>query len=208
MSFGRRLAALVPLALVFALPAALGAGGQGSLVKQLDSEVIALRQRIAILEKHCGNDQAPPSWYPELTQVFTGTPVVVTRQGGHALLTFQADDLYTRDTVTVREEAQPYLDLLATSLAVNETLNVVITGHSDGAPAPLALRTRYPTAWEWSLAEASGVADQLVRRYGVAASRMTLVARGPWDPVAGNDTPEGRASNRRVVILLTEGKYP
>lgn len=199
--------ALAVLVLGCSVPLLVAATGDTSLIKQLDSEVIALRQRIVMLEKHCDNDQPPPLFYAELSQVFQGTPVTVSRLGGRALLTFRADDLLTTDSVTVREEIQPFLDLLATSLTVNPGANALIVGHTDGSPAPLALRARYPTAWDWSLAEAHAVGDQLVRRYGVLPGRITLVAKAQWEPVAGNDTPEGRASNRRVVIQLFEGKY-
>ncbi|MSQ04108.1 MAG: hypothetical protein EXR71_19835 [Myxococcales bacterium] len=200
-------AGLAALALCCSIPLGVAATGDSSLIKQLDSEVIALRQRIKMLEKHCGNDQPPPLFYAELSQVFQGTPVTVGRRGSRALLTFRVDDLLVADSMTVREEIQPLLDLLATSLTVNPSTNAIIIGHTDGSPAPLALRARYPTAWDWSLAAAHALGDQLVRRYGVQPSRLTMAARAQWEPVAGSDTPEGRASNRRVVIQLFEGTY-
>jgi chemotaxis protein MotB len=186
----------------------LAFGGDRSLIAQLDDEIIALRQRVFLLEKHCGSDQTPPAIYPQLVQVFAGTPITVTRQGARALVTLRADDLYSRDSLNVREEAQPWLDLLATALSVNPETNLIIVGHTDGTPAPTLLRTRYPTAWELGMAEATAVSEQLIRHYGIQPGRITLGSRGPWDPLTSNDTPEGRAVNRRVVIHLSEGKYP
>lgn len=199
---------LLGLALGACAAPMLAYGGDRSLIAQLDDEIIALRQRVFLLEKHCGSDQTPPAIYPELSQVFAGSPITIARQGARALVTLRADDLYSRDSLNVREEAQPWLDLLATALTVNPETNLVIVGHTDGTPAPTLLRTRYPTAWEWGMAEATGVGEQLIRHYGIQPGRITIGSRGPWDPLASNDTPEGRAINRRVVIHLSEGKYP
>ncbi len=189
-------------------PVLLAAGADRDLVRQLDNEVIALRQRIQLLEQHCGNDQAPPAFFAQLVQVYAGTPVQVDRQGARAVLTIRVDDLFSKDAVTVREEAQPWLDLLATSLGVNATTNVMVVGYSDGSPAPGPMRALYPSIWQWSEAQANAVSEQLIRRYGVQPGRITLATRGIWDPVASNDTPEGRALNRRVAVYLFEGRFP
>ncbi len=47
-----------------------------------------------------------------------------------------------------------------------------------------------------------------LEKQGVAAGRMTAVGYGPKFPVADNATPEGRAKNRRVEIVLAEGVVP
>jgi flagellar motor protein MotB len=205
---GRTRGLLLGLVLGTCAAPMLAYGGDRSLIAQLDDEIIALRQRVFLLEKHCGSDQAPPSIYAELVQVFAGTPVTVARQGTRASVTLSADELYSTDSLTLREEAQPWLDLLSTALSVNPETNLVIVGHTDGTPAPTLLRTRYPTAWEWGMAEATVVGEQLIRHYAIQPGRITIGSRGPWDPLASNDTPEGRAINRRVVIHLSEGKYP
>ncbi len=203
----RRPFAICALAALAGAPLLLGAGSDRSLIRQLDNEVIALRQRVWMLEEHCGSEEKPPAIFGELVQVFGGTPVSISRQGGRALITLRMDDLFSLGSLTVREEVQPSLDLLATALAVNSETNLVIVGHSDGSPAPEALRARYPSDWEWSMAMAQAVSEQLIR-YGVQPGRITLGSRGPWDPLVSNDNPEGRAMNRRVVIHLSEGKYP
>lgn len=201
-------AAGVALGLAGALRVAPAAAGDRALIQQLDDEIIALRQRVVLLEKHCGSDQTPAAIYPELVQVFGSTPVAVERDGARARVTFRAMDLFAAESLTVRAEAQPWLDLLATALSVHADTNLVIVGHTDGTPAPTLLRARYPTPWEWGMAEAAAVADELMRRYGLQPGRVTVGSRGPWDPLASNDTPEGRAANRRVVLHLSEGRYP
>jgi len=54
---------------------------------------------------------------------------------------------------------------------------------------------------ELSFRRAAGVRDAIAR-HGIAASRLTVAARGISDPLASNDTEEGRALNRRVEIFF------
>lgn len=199
---------VLALVLVGAVPLLVAASPDRELVRQLDNEVIALRQRIQLLEQHCGSEAAAPPIYPQLVQLYAGTPVVVDHVGARVTVTLHADDVFAKDSLTTREEAQPWLDLLAMSLGVNPSTNVMIVGHSDGSPTPGPFKALYPTSSGWTLAQVNAVGDQLIKRYAVPAARITLASRGSSDPVGTNDTPEGRALNRRVVLYISEGKFP
>ena len=75
---------------------------------------------------------------------------------------------------------------------------VVVTGHTDNVPT----RTlRFASNWELSKERARNVTQLLSTRLG-DVSRISYEGRGDTEPVAGNDTPEGRARNRRVEIVL------
>jgi type VI secretion system protein ImpK len=74
---------------------------------------------------------------------------------------------------------------------------VDVIGHSDNIP----IRTlRFPSNWELSKARAESVARLLAARIGPA--RVRYDGRGDSEPVTPNDTPQGRAKNRRVEITL------
>ena len=60
---------------------------------------------------------------------------------------------------------------------------------------------QFPTNWELSGARASAVVRTLITDH-VSAERLTASGRGQLDPITENDTPDGRALNRRVEILL------
>lgn len=79
---------------------------------------------------------------------------------------------------------------------------VRIEGHTDNIPVGLALRTRFATNWELSAARAINVARTLQAASGLKADTIEAVALGEHHPVASNDTPEGRAQNRRIEIIL------
>ena len=80
---------------------------------------------------------------------------------------------------------------------------IVVEGHTD--PTPIAT-PQFPSNWELSGARASSVV-RLFADAGVAPQRLTATGYGEQRPVSSNDTPEGRARNRRVTILI-EAQHP
>ncbi len=76
-----------------------------------------------------------------------------------------------------------------------------IEGHTDNVQIGGALARQYPTNWELSAARAINVARYLEKQ-GVDRSSLAAVAYGETRPVAANDSPEGRAKNRRIEIVL------
>jgi chemotaxis protein MotB len=75
-----------------------------------------------------------------------------------------------------------------------------IEGHTDNIPV-MRVRERYPTNWELSAARALNVTRYLEKE-GIDPSILSAAAFGEYQPVAENDTPEGRAKNRRIAIIL------
>lgn len=76
-----------------------------------------------------------------------------------------------------------------------------IEGHTDNVQIVGALAKRYPTNWELSAARAINVTRHL-QAGGIDPGQLAAVAYGEWKPVAGNDTEEGKAKNRRIEIIL------
>lgn len=83
---------------------------------------------------------------------------------------------------------------------------VQVEGFTDNLPIRTAL---YPTNWELSAARAASIVRMLALD-GVAPERLAAVGYGEFQPVASNETAEGRAKNRRVVLIVshsTEGRH-
>jgi outer membrane protein OmpA-like peptidoglycan-associated protein len=96
------------------------------------------------------------------------------------------------------EGYEPILQFIYDVMAQDGTLNLEIQGHtdSDGAEdSNLVL----------SQGRADAVRDYLVG-LGLGADRLTAEGKGELNPATPNDTPEGRARNRRVVLILTAGQ--
>lgn len=75
---------------------------------------------------------------------------------------------------------------------------VHVEGFTDNVPIKTA---QFPSNWELSVARATSVVH-LLSREGLNPGRMAAVGYGEWKPVAPNDTEEGRAKNRKVVLVV------
>jgi chemotaxis protein MotB len=76
-----------------------------------------------------------------------------------------------------------------------------IEGHTDAVPITGTLAQRYPTNWELSAARAINVTRYL-QKQAIDPAVLSAAGFGEFKPVADNDTPEGRAKNRRIEIVL------
>ncbi len=81
---------------------------------------------------------------------------------------------------------------------------VQVEGHTDNLPIRSA---RYPSNWELSTARASAIVKWLAER-GVDPVRLSAVGFGEFQPLADNGTPEGRAQNRRVTLMIAKRALP
>lgn len=75
---------------------------------------------------------------------------------------------------------------------------IEVEGHTDNAPIGTPL---FPSNWELSAARASRVV-RLFTQAGVAPGRMAAIGYGEYRNVDTNDTPEGKARNRRVTVMI------
>ena len=71
-------------------------------------------------------------------------------------------------------------------------------GHTDNTP----ISGRYPSNWELSTARATTVLRELIEGHGISPARLQAAGYADERPVASNDTPEGRAANRRVELVV------
>lgn len=99
------------------------------------------------------------------------------------------------DELTPKGEA--VLEKLAAVL-VNYPFRLSVEGHTDNVPISSA---QFPSNWELSASRATKVTRKLIDD-GFPAAAIRSIGYGDTRPVANNDTPEGRARNRRVSILI------
>ena len=78
---------------------------------------------------------------------------------------------------------------------------VVVAGHTDKVPIGGQLAQRYPTNWHLAAARAVSVIQEL-ENAGIPGRRLVAGSFGQYSPVASNDTPEGRAKNRRIEFRI------
>jgi chemotaxis protein MotB len=115
-----------------------------------------------------------------------------------------ADDLlYRSGSVELHAPGRAALDKVAGQLAsmAAQGNDIDVVGNTDSMPVGPALAVRYPTNWELGGARAAVVVRYLQEK-GVDPTKLEAISAGQYHPVASNDTPAGRAQNRRTDLLI------
>lgn len=107
--------------------------------------------------------------------------------------------LFASGSAAIRPEAVPMLDAMGPVLA-GVANQIRIEGHTDSDP--MVPNPYLPDNWMLSGARAASLLRYLHDYHGIAHTRMAIAGYGETRPVATNLTPEGKARNRRVEILL------
>ncbi len=104
---------------------------------------------------------------------------------------------------TLKKGGKEVLKKVGDALKGYENKIIRVVGHTDNVPVAKSLQATFPTNWELSVARATNVVRYL-QEVGVPPERMIPSGRAQYDPVASNDTPEGRQKNRRIEIMLID----
>ena len=118
----------------------------------------------------------------------------VVNNGTSLTVTMPQDILFATNSAALRPDLQRDLNAVATNLLNYPDSTIEIVGHTDNT-GTAALNQ------DLSQRRAGAVADQL-RAAGVPSRRIVAIGRGEDFPIASNLTPEGRALNRRVEIVI------
>ena len=120
--------------------------------------------------------------------------VRIMNAGDRLIVTMPQDLLFATDSATLRPDLRSDLRAVADNLLAYPNSTIQVIGHTDSdgdAGYNLDLSDR----------RANAVATEL-QRGGVPFSRIQTIGRGENQPIASNLTPEGRAQNRRVEIVI------
>ena len=109
--------------------------------------------------------------------------------------------LFDSGSATLREKGFETLSKIAEFLQKQTDKMIRIEGHTDNRPIKGNLLDRYPSNWELSFARAIAIVKFLESK-NISPARMSATGHSFYRPVADNDSEEGRARNRRTVILL------
>lgn len=124
--------------------------------------------------------------------------VKLEKSDDELLLRAGGDAAFAPSSTSPTPRYAAFLKQLASQLAQRQSLNVRITGHADATGN--AQRND-----KLSEGRAQAAARALTQA-GIAPFRVSASGKGKREPIAGNDTAAGRAANRRVDIVVTEGR--
>jgi chemotaxis protein MotB len=105
---------------------------------------------------------------------------------------------YESGSSTMRASSVEAVDRLA-KVVIPRTENLRIEGHTDNIPIH---NSHFPSNWELSTARSTELVRMFIVRYHVEPNRLSAAGFAEFHPVDDNDTPEGRARNRRIDIVI------
>jgi chemotaxis protein MotB len=132
-----------------------------------------------------------------------GDNILVTQEKNRITIMIEGQVLFESGQAGLVAGAVPLLDDIATIIQNHSQYRVNIKGHTDNVPIATS---QFPSNWELSAVRATTVLRYLIDHGVGPPSRLTATGYGDLLPVASNDTPEGRARNRRVEFVLEKEK--
>ncbi len=124
--------------------------------------------------------------------------VAIHRENDGLVLSLREFAFFDSGSASMKSTAMPALDRIASSLS-DRDCKLRIEGHTDNVPIHNA---RMASNWELSTARATELVRLLITRYKFAPDRLAAAGYAEYHPIATNDTPEGRALNRRVDLVI------
>jgi chemotaxis protein MotB len=169
---------------------------QTSLAASLDQERAAKEEEIKRLTKT--QEELSRSLQDEISK---GN---ITIQQVRDRLTINMIDrvLFDSGQAQVKPAGLKVLQQVGDILSKISDKQIRIEGHTDNVPISAKLQSRFKSNWELSTARATTVVRHLIEKGGVDRQHLSAVGYADTHPVASNDSEEGRASNRRIEIVL------
>jgi chemotaxis protein MotB len=135
-------------------------------------------------------------------KAFEGKGLTVNQRDGKVYVSMENKLLFESGSWAVGSEGKKAVVLVASVLAQNPDISVLIEGHTDNDKFAGAVG-QIENNWDLSTKRATAIVNILSENKGVKKDNLTAAGRGEFAPLMSNDTPEGKAKNRRIEIILT-----
>src|SRR5512138_325998 len=134
--------------------------------------------------------------------------VFLSQSGGRIKVDLVDKILFGEGDASISPKGENVLLRVGGVLASVAEKKIQVSGHTDDLNISERLVAQYPTNWELAAARATNVVRFLQEKANVPGRRLVAAAYGPWEPIASNKSPSGRARNRRIEIVLTPQLAP
>jgi chemotaxis protein MotB len=136
----------------------------------------------------------------EFEELINQGVITVERNSEWLALSLRNSLLFGSGEAEPHYDAFPLIERIAKVVADRDNA-IRVEGFTDNRPISTS---DFPSNWELSAARAAAVV-RLLAMNGIEPARMAAVGYGEYQPVARNDTTEGRSRNRRVVLMISRG---
>jgi chemotaxis protein MotB len=169
---------------------------------QLQAGLEDAQQRLEELRKQKAAAEARAATFRTLVEklrsMIDSGQIKVTIRNGRMLIALPNDVLFDSGKTAVKPDGKAAIAKIAQVLATIPDRRFLVVGHTDNVPIKTA---RFPSNWELSTARAVEVAQLLITG-GMKPQVLGAAGYAEFDPAGNNDTPDSRAQNRRIEIVL------
>ena len=172
-------------------------------LEQLRKELEKTSQRVKDLEAELSKkERAVRELKEAIAKALAGfekLDIKVEYRNGKVYVILPEKLLFASGSIDVDPRGREALIEIGKALNKQPDVQMAIEGHTDNIPMKGVIKDN----WDLSVLRAPSIARILISDANMNPKRIQAVGRGDTQPVAGNDTPEGRAKNRRTEIVLT-----
>ena len=176
-------------------------------LNKLKSDLEASSTRLAELEKMMADKEAAMNKLKEslskALNAFEGKGLSVEHRNGKVYVSMENKLLFESGSWTVGTEGKKAVKALGNVLAENPEISVLIEGHTDNDKIVGSIGGGVENNWDLSTKRATAIVNILSENKGIDKKNLTAAGRSEFAPLAGNETAEGKAKNRRIEIILT-----
>jgi chemotaxis protein MotB len=182
----------------------------GCSCKEYEEQIMQLDAQIAEMQKDLADKDAAISEREQVAEDLRknlkdcqGENAVLVEQSEEVvMITVQEDLGFNASQVMVLDTMVPTLEAIARTINDHPDWDVFVEGFTDSKKILEEFQEKYPSNWELGAFRSCAVVRYMTNNLNISADRFAAVSYGPYRSVADNDTPEGRAQNRRVRFTL------
>ncbi len=176
-------------------------------LNKLKSELESSSKRLAELESYIAAKEASMQKLKETLskslKAFEGKGLTIEQRNGKVYVSMENKLLFPTGSWAVNDEGKKAVVLVGKVLSDNPDISVLIEGHTDNDKILGSIGGGIESNWDLSTKRATAIVTILSENKGVNKQNLTAAGRGEFAPLMSNDSPEGKAKNRRIEIVLT-----
>ena len=176
-------------------------------LNKLKSDLEASSKRLNELEAYIAAKEASMNKLKETLskslKAFEGKGLTVEQRNGKVYVSMENKLLFGTGSWAVGAEGKTAVVAVGKVLADNPDITVLIEGHTDNDKILGSIGGGIENNWDLSTKRATAIVNILSENKGINKEHLTAAGRGEFAPLMSNDTPEGKAKNRRIEIILT-----
>ena len=176
-------------------------------LNKLKAELDSSSKRLSELESYIAAKDASMKKLKETLskslKAFEGKGLTVEQRNGKVYVSMENKLLFGTGSWAVGAEGKTAVVAVGKVLSDNPDISVLIEGHTDDDKILGSIGGGIENNWDLSTKRATAIVTILSENKSVKKENLTAAGRGEFAPLMSNDTPEGKAKNRRIEIILT-----